>query len=77
MDLGDVFNVSMQNEPIQIKEDCISIMDPNSTFFIRPLESDYDLQAWFDLILERARECRSTKLLRPVFREEFFEVILI
>lgn len=73
VDLGDVFNVSIQNEPIQIKDNCICIMDPNSSFFVKPIDSDYDLQAWFDWILERSRECRSTKLLRPVFREEYFE----
>ncbi|KAL3123449.1 hypothetical protein niasHT_004621 [Heterodera trifolii] len=73
VDFGDVFNVSMHNEPIQIKDDCICIMDPNTSFFVRPIDSDYDLTAWFDWILERSRECRSTKLLRPVFREEFFE----
>ena len=73
IDFGDVFNVSLQNEPIQIKDDCICIMDPNSSFFIKPVDTDYDLQAWFDWILERSRECRSTKLLRPVFREEYFE----
>nr|CAD2170856.1 unnamed protein product [Meloidogyne enterolobii] len=73
VDFGDVFNVSVQNEPIQIKDDCICLMDPNTSFFFRPTDSEYDLQAWFDWILERTRECRSTKLLRPVFHEEFFE----
>jgi hypothetical protein len=74
VDFGDVFNVSVQNEPVQIKEECICIMDPSTTFFIKTVQSEYDLQAWFDWILERSRECRSTKLLRPVFREEYFEV---
>uniref|UniRef100_A0A914I4P2 IRS-type PTB domain-containing protein n=1 Tax=Globodera rostochiensis TaxID=31243 RepID=A0A914I4P2_GLORO len=73
VDFGDVFNVSIHNEPIQIKDDCICIMDLSTSFFVRPIDSDYDLTAWFDWILERTRECRSTKLLRPVFREEFFE----
>ncbi|KAF7640296.1 IRS-type PTB domain-containing protein [Meloidogyne graminicola] len=48
-------------------------MDPSNSLFFRPTDSEYDLQAWFDWILERTRECRSTKLLRPVFHEEFFE----
>ena len=68
VDFADVFNVSLQNEPVQIKEDCICVMDPSTSYFIRPIDSDYDLQAWFDWILERSRECRCTKLLRPKSR---------
>jgi len=69
----DVFNISMQLEPSQLKGECLAVMEMADTWLIRPIDSDYPLDAWLDWMLERARECRSNKLARPVFREEFFE----
>lgn len=52
-------------------------MIPNETYLFRPNNSEYSLEAWFEWILERARESRSNKLVRPVFREEYFEVRIV
>jgi hypothetical protein len=73
IDLSDLFNISLQNEPNQIKGDCISLMSPEVTYFILPNDPDSTLNDWFELLIERVREARSAKVLRPVFREEFFE----
>ncbi|KAI1723494.1 PTB domain (IRS-1 type) domain-containing protein [Ditylenchus destructor] len=71
--LAGVFNVCIQVDPIQIKGDCITVMEPAETYFIKPFDSDFPLDAWLDWILEKARECRSNNLVRPVFKEEYFE----
>uniref|UniRef100_A0AC34GPH4 IRS-type PTB domain-containing protein n=1 Tax=Panagrolaimus sp. ES5 TaxID=591445 RepID=A0AC34GPH4_9BILA len=73
IELGDLFNISLQNEPNQIKGDCISLMSPEMTYFILPNDNESTLNDWFELLMERVREARSLKVLRPVFREEFFE----
>jgi hypothetical protein len=73
IELGDLFNISLQNEPNQIKGDCISLMSPEVTYFILPNDPDSTLNDWFELLIERVREARCSKVLRPVFREEFFE----
>jgi hypothetical protein len=73
IELGDLFNISLQNEPNQIKGDCISLMSSEMTYFILPNDTESTLNDWFELLMERIREARSLKVLRPVFREEFFE----
>uniref|UniRef100_A0A915EVF9 IRS-type PTB domain-containing protein n=1 Tax=Ditylenchus dipsaci TaxID=166011 RepID=A0A915EVF9_9BILA len=73
IDFANVFNVCIQNEPVQIKGDCISIMEPADTYLFKPTDSEYSLEAWYEYILEKARECRCNKLARPVFHDEYFE----
>ena len=56
-----------------MKTDCISLMTPETTYFVLPGENESKVEDWYELLIERIRESRSAKVLRPVFREEFFE----
>lgn len=49
-------------------------MTPDDTFYFRPTDGSVQVADWFEWVLERAREARISKLLRPVFREEYYEV---
>jgi hypothetical protein len=71
INLDEAFNVSLHTEPIRIGKECISIMTTTDTYYLLPLEGE--TTDWYESILEKARENRSSKLLRPVFREEYFE----
>lgn len=48
-------------------------MTPEVTYFMLPNDKDSTLNDWYELLIERVREARSSKVLRPVFREEFYE----
>ncbi|KAE9555378.1 hypothetical protein FO519_001390 [Halicephalobus sp. NKZ332] len=73
IELADLFNICLDNEPNQIKNECISLMTTETTFYLLPVDPESSLNDWFELLMDRIREARSRKLLRPVFREEFFE----
>ena len=73
IELADLFNICLDNEPNQIKNECITLMTTEMTFFLLPADPESSLNDWFELLMDRIREARSKKLLRPVFREEFFE----
>lgn len=73
IELADLFNLSLDLEPNQVKQECITIMTPVITYFILPNDPDSTLNDWFELLMERVRGCRADKLMRTVFREEFFE----
>lgn len=73
IDLEDLFNVCIDHEANQIKNECISLMTSDTTYFLLPADSDSTLDDWFGLLVDQVREARSQKLMRSVFREEFFE----
>uniref|UniRef100_A0A915AB56 Insulin receptor substrate 1 n=1 Tax=Parascaris univalens TaxID=6257 RepID=A0A915AB56_PARUN len=71
-DLSTAFNVHMHYE-CTLKE-CLSVMLPDETFFMRPDSAETDLDDWFVQLVDKARQARATLLGRPVFKEEYFEV---
>ncbi|VDK67379.1 unnamed protein product [Anisakis simplex] len=55
-------------------KECISVMLPDETFFLKPLSDADDLEDWFSQLIDKTRQARATRLGRPVFREEYFEI---
>lgn len=51
------------------------MMLPDETFFMRPDSAETDLDDWFAQLVDKARQARATLLGRPVFKEEYFEVL--
>jgi hypothetical protein len=49
-------------------------MTPTETYFINLDKGQIDLHEFYEEFLERSREARSTMLIRPVYRDEYFEV---
>lgn len=45
-----IFAFPFQKEPLQIKSECLAIMDLSETYLIKPQESEYSLNAWFALL---------------------------
>ncbi|VDK74217.1 unnamed protein product, partial [Anisakis simplex] len=71
-DLSIAFDIHLHYE-CTLKE-CISVMLPDETFFLKPLSDADDLEDWFSQLIDKTRQARATRLGRPVFREEYFEI---
>ncbi|KAI6231685.1 Insulin receptor substrate 1 [Aphelenchoides besseyi] len=73
IDLRQVFNVCIIKETIEVKDTCLCVMTPSETYYLAPDKSKIELENFYEEFLERSRDARSTMLVRPVFKDEYFE----
>uniref|UniRef100_A0A7E4VS91 IRS-type PTB domain-containing protein n=1 Tax=Panagrellus redivivus TaxID=6233 RepID=A0A7E4VS91_PANRE len=73
IEFDHLFNISLQKEPNHFKGDVLVLMTPKTTYYIEPNDTEATVKDWFELTFERVREARSDRVLRPVFKEDFFE----
>ncbi|KAI6230637.1 Insulin receptor substrate 1 [Aphelenchoides fujianensis] len=73
IDLRLVFNVCIIKETIEVKDTCLCVMTPTETYYMAVDKEQTELESFYEEFLQRSRKARSDLLMRPVFKDEYFE----